>query len=101
MAVDPVALFEILSESSGHTDLVLKNLEYRETRSVQHYVVLEQTQAGVIVFSRKGEDWVAEALTGQDAVLRLPAIGIELPVSELYERVPLVPEQDGEERETA
>ena len=100
VAADPIVLFEILSESSGHTDLVLKNREYRETRSVQHYVVLEQVQAGVIVFSRKGEDWVSEALTGQDAVLHLPAIGIEVTVAELYEKVPLMPEQ-AEREETA
>ena len=78
LTADPVVLFEILSDSSGHTDLVLKNLEYRETPSVQHYVVLEEKQAGVIVFSRKGEDWVSEALSGDDALLRLPAIGIEV-----------------------
>ena len=88
----PSVIFEILSEGSGHTDLVLKNLEYRDTSSVQHYVVLEQTQAGVIVFSRKGEDWASEALSGRDAVLRLPAIGITVTLAGIYEDVPLTPE---------
>ncbi len=101
VAADPVVLFEILSESSSHTDLVLKNREYRETSSVQHYVVLEQTQAGAIVFSRKGEDWTSEVLNGNDAVLRLSAIGIALALAELYDDVPLSPEQDEDRTETA
>lgn len=96
---DPVVLFEVLSESSAHTDLVLKNLEYRGTSSVQHYVVLEQVQSGAIVFSRKGDDWISEALSAADAVLRLPAIGIEVTLAELYDGVPLAPDRqdDGAE----
>jgi Uma2 family endonuclease len=81
---DPVVVFEILSESTANTDLVLKNEEYRDTPSIQRYVILQQTHAGAIVFSRKGEDWVSDPLHGDDAVLRMPEIGVEIPLPELY-----------------
>ena len=91
---EPVVVFEILSPSSEHTDLVLKNEEYRATQSIQHHVVLEQTNAGALVFSRKGEDWVSEVVSGADGVLRLLAIGVEMRLAEVYEGIDLPPEQD-------
>lgn len=86
---DPTVIFEILSESTANTDLFEKNAEYRNTPSVQRYVILEQTHAAAIVFARRNEDWISEILAGGDAVLRLPEIGIEVPLAELYAGVGL------------
>jgi Uma2 family endonuclease len=90
---DPVAVFEILSPSTSHTDLVLKTAEYRATPSILHYVILEQTHAGAQVFSRRGADWIAETVRDAD-LLRLPEIGIEIPLPELYADVALEPDAD-------
>jgi len=90
---DPVVVFEILSPSTSHTDLVLKNAEYQATPSIKHYVILEQTHAGAQVFSRRGADWIAE-IVKDDEVLRLPGIGIEIPLPEIYANVALEPDTD-------
>ncbi len=87
VVTDPVVIFEVVSESSVTTDFVTKNAEYRATPSVQRYVVLQQTKAAAAVFSRKGDDWITDLLAGDDAVLRMPEIGIEIPLSEIYRRV--------------
>ncbi len=87
VVTDPVVIFEVVSESSVTTDFVTKNAEYRATPSVQRYVVLQQTKAAAAVFSRKGDDWVADLLASDDAVLRMPEIGIDIPLSEIYRRV--------------
>jgi Uma2 family endonuclease len=89
VVTDPVVVFEVLSDSTANTDLVEKNAEYRATPSIQRYVILEQTHAAGIVFVRKGEDWVSEIVAGDDAVLRLPEIGIEIPLTEIYADVEL------------
>jgi Uma2 family endonuclease len=81
---DPVVIFEILSESSATDDFVTKNAEYRATPSVRRYVVLQQAMAAAVVFSRKGDDWVTDLLTGDDAILRMPEIGLDIPLSEIY-----------------
>ena len=81
---DPVVVFEILSEGTAANDLVVKNAEYRATPSVQRYVVLQQIVAEAIVFSQRDGEWVPEMLGG-DAVLAMPEIGVELPLSEVYE----------------
>jgi Uma2 family endonuclease len=77
-------IFEVLSESSATDDFVTKNAEYRGTPSVARYVVLQQTQAAAVMFSRKGDDWVTDLLTGDDAILRMPEIGLDIPLSEIY-----------------
>ena len=85
---DPVVIFEVLSDGTAHDDLVVKNAEYRATPSVQRYVVLQQTHAGAIVFTRKGDDWVADTIVA-DGVLHMPEIGLDVPLSDVYADVVL------------
>lgn len=95
VVADPVVVFEVLSDGTANDDLVLKNAEYRATSSIRRYVVLQQTHAGATVFTRKGEDWTAEPLSGPEAVLRMPEIGVDIPLPELYVDVELVSMRDG------
>lgn len=87
---DPVVVFEILSPSTSDKDHFEKNLEYRDTPSIQRYVMLEQSRRGATVFSRAGDDWVGHVLTGGHD-LELPEVGITLPMLELYEGVTFSP----------
>jgi Uma2 family endonuclease len=87
---DPVVVFEILSPSTATTDHIVKNQEYRDTASIQRYVMLEQDQQAATVFTRAGDDWVGHVMSG-DVVLAMPEIGIEVPLAELYEGVELAP----------
>lgn len=92
---DPVVVFEILSPSTEHEDLVVKNAEYRATPSIRRYVVLEQGRIGGLAFVRKDDDWITEILDGKDAVLNLPEIGISIPMAELYADL-VLPAEDAE-----
>jgi Uma2 family endonuclease len=96
---DPVVVFEILSPGTASSDMIQKNAEYKATQSIQRYVVLEQTSAAGLAFMRKGDDWVTEVLTGPDAVLHLPEVGIEFPLAELYRDIDFA--ADGEARAEA
>jgi Uma2 family endonuclease len=80
---EPVVVFEVLSASTSSVDHVTKNEEYRATPSIRRYVILEQTQIAATVFARVGDDWIGHLVTG-DAVLAIPEIGVELPMSALY-----------------
>ena len=86
VVTDPVVVFEVLSPSTASIDSIVKNQEYRDTRSIQRYVMLEQDQQGAIVFGRAGDDWVGHVVAG-DVALAMPEIGVELPLAELYEGV--------------
>lgn len=79
----PVVVFESLSPTTSRTDRIEKLREYQATPSIQRYVILEQDSVAAMVFSRQGDEWIGHALTETD-VLRMPEIGIELPLADLY-----------------
>ena len=80
----PVIVFEVLSPSTARIDRIVKAREYQATASVRRYVMLEQDGFGATVYARQGDGWTHEILVG-DAILALPEIGVELPLSELYD----------------
>ena len=93
VVTDPVVVFEVLSESTSGNDLVVKNAEYSQTPSIERYVVLQQTSAAAIVFSHRGGEWATDLVAGDEAVLRMPELGIEIPLAEIYIGVAF-PDQD-------
>jgi len=98
-----VVVFEVLSPTSGRTDRIEKLREYQAVPSIRRYVILEHTSVGLVVHSRlNGEDpWIATPLTEAD-VLRMPEIGIEIPIAEFYEDTDLlVPSDPGASTGTA
>jgi len=83
-----VAVFEVVSPTSGRMDRIVKVREYAAVASIRRYVILESTSASLTVLERgqAGDPWITSVLT-QDDTLRIPEIGIEIPVAELYEDI--------------
>jgi Uma2 family endonuclease len=81
---DPVIVFEILGDGTSKTDLIDKNREYRATPSIHRYVILKQTHAAAIVFVRREQDWLSKIVTGDNASLHLPEIGIDVLLADVY-----------------
>jgi Uma2 family endonuclease len=81
-----VVVFEVLSPTSGQVDRIFKVREYHAVPTIRRYVILEYASIGLTVLARDGADhpWTAITLTADDT-LRMPEIGIEIPVAELYE----------------
>jgi Uma2 family endonuclease len=86
---DPVVVFEIISPSTSGVDRITKNQEYRDTPSIQRYVILEQDRQAATVFSRDHGDWAGHVIAG-DTELAMPEIGITVPLAELYAGVEVV-----------
>ncbi len=94
VVTEPVVIFEISSPSTATIDSVEKNREYRDTPSVQRYVMLAQDRQGGTMFTREGDDWVGHLMEA-DGTLAMPEIGVELPMSEIYDGITfLAPEPD-------
>ena len=81
-----VAVFEVLSPTSGRIDRIVKVREYRAVPSIRRYIILEYASMGLTVLSRAEgvHEWTATTLTADDT-LAMPEIGVETPVAELYE----------------
>jgi Uma2 family endonuclease len=86
-----VVVFEVLSATSGHIDRIDKLREYHAVPTILRYVILEYTGVGLTLHYRaNGNDpWIATALVNGD-VLRMPEIGIEVPIAEFYEGTDLL-----------
>jgi Uma2 family endonuclease len=82
--VAPTVVFEVLSPSTALTDQRVKPLDYAAVPSIQAYVLLEQQEPRVTV-RRRTREWAEEVVDGFRATLALPEVGVELPLSELYE----------------
>lgn len=86
LVTDPVVVFEILSPSTASTDLLVKNREYRDTPSIQRYVLLEQDRPGGLDFCRIRDQWFGR-VPDADAILDMPELGIAVPVAEFYDGI--------------
>ncbi len=98
---EPVVIFEIVSKSTAYTDRTVKNREYAGTASVRRYVMLEQRAIAGTMFVRTedGADWIGHMLDAS-AVLRMPEIGIDMPIDELYAGLDMTsdaPNEDGDD----
>ena len=92
-----VVVFEVASPSprSIHTDRVLKVREYAAVGSIRRYVIIESSSAGLSIMERGGggDPWTTSVLT-IDGILRMPEIGIDIPVAEIYEDVEFPDQED-------
>ena len=84
----PVAVIEILSDSTRRADLGEKRDAYLTIPSLKVLIFAESESPAVIVHRRKTEGGFAVvAHSGIDDVIPLPEIDASLPLAELYEQV--------------
>lgn len=90
-----IAVFAVVSPTSARIDRIVKVREYAAVPSIRRYVILESAIVGMTVFERDNahDQWRAMTLTGDDT-LRMPEIGIEIPVAELYDGIVLSDRED-------
>lgn len=78
-----LVVFEVLSPSTADRDLRWKRNAYTSLPSLTHYVVVAQDAWDVVVFARDS-DFAEQRLNGRDDVIAFPALGVTLPLSEIY-----------------
>jgi Uma2 family endonuclease len=96
-AQEPVAVFEVLSKSTGWIDQSLKLRDYDATPTIRYYVLIRQDERRAMVYlsDEDGRLGIQSAilLGGVDASIDIPAIGLALPFSVLYEGLNLASDQ--------
>jgi Uma2 family endonuclease len=86
----PVAIVEVLSPSSLALDFNVKAHEYMSLPSLEAYIVASQDEPRVWVWQRLQEGSgrafpkVPEELHGSDHSIHVHALGVSLPLSEIY-----------------
>ena len=84
---EPFAIVEVLSQDTRRIDEGEKKDAYLTIPSLCVYALIEQDAAAVVLYRRSEQGFVREVYEGLGAVLPLPEIEIELPLSEVYDGV--------------
>ena len=80
---DPIVVFEVLSPSNDKADRAWRYKAYTSVPSIQQYVVVEQNAVRVVVMNR-AENWVERITDDINGCVQLDAIGVTLPMAEIY-----------------
>jgi Uma2 family endonuclease len=85
---NPIAIAEILSDSTEKYDRGDKFRMYRTIPSFKEYILISQTAIQVEKFTKNGANqWVLSEYAGQDAKIVFDSFEFEISLAELYDRV--------------
>ena len=82
----PTLVVEVLSPSTENIDRREKRLNYRESATLEEYVIVAQVRREVTVF-RRANGWQGESCTEPSAVVAFRSIQQSMTVGEIYEDV--------------
>ena len=86
--MNPVVIIEVLSPSTEAVDRGRKFADYRKLPTLMEYVMISQHEPRVEVY-RLGlaGQWTLFEYIGLDIAVQFESLGVELPMSEIYQRV--------------
>ncbi|MBL7815481.1 MAG: Uma2 family endonuclease [Saprospiraceae bacterium] len=85
--IQPTLIIEVLSESTAKTDRREKLKEYSALPSVQYYLLIEQDERRVEMYSRDTEGWRFSIFEQPNDEINLPYLGISLSLQDIYENI--------------
>ena len=92
---NPAVIVEVLSRRTRRTDEGEKKDAYLSIPSLKLYLMVEQESPTIVAFRRDEQGgFVRQVYRELEAIISLPEIGTELPLTEVYDRVPFGPEPD-------
>ena len=83
----PELIIEVLSESTARTDRREKLKEYSDLPTVQYYLLIEQDEMRVEIYSRDTEGWRFSILDTPTDVIQLLHLGCTLALADIYENI--------------
>jgi Uma2 family endonuclease len=81
---DPVAVVEVLSPASEIFDRIYKWREYQRIASLRHYVLIEQKERRIEVWSRTAAGWERVTIESPADAIALDALDATLSLEALY-----------------
>jgi len=85
---DALVLFEVLSRSNTRADQAWRRKVYASVPNCQHYVTVSLKAVEVHVCNRS-DGWKRSAHTNLADALALPALGVSMPLADIYRWTPL------------
>jgi Uma2 family endonuclease len=89
---DALAIFEVLSKSNTKADQAWRRKVYASVPNCRHYVTVSLKLVEVVAYDRDTA-WKRRTVTDPAGSLALPAIGISMPLADIYRWTPLADPQ--------
>jgi Uma2 family endonuclease len=86
----PSFLVEVLSRSTETTDYGAKVREYLALPSLQTYAIIAQNERLVVLYERRGEQWLYRALSEGD--FEIPRLEMRLSLNSIYDNIVFEPQ---------
>ena len=86
---DPFLIVEILSPSTERHDRRVKLPAYRQIDTVQEILLIASDDRYAELHRRVGTQWITEILRGEDSVVTLSSVAVEIALRDLYEGIAL------------
>ncbi|MEO7329707.1 MAG: Uma2 family endonuclease [Minicystis sp.] len=91
--LNPQVIVEVLSKAAEAYDRGAKFAHYQRIASLAEYVLVSQAERRVDHYRRiESGQWILTVYEGDAAIIAFPALGCEVPLSELYEDTDLLDE---------
>lgn len=91
-ATNPTALFEVLSDSTEAYDRGMKADSFRRIPGLRAYAFLSQHSPHFELYERQEDgSWRYTEARGLESEIKIPCLGIDLNLTDLYERVEFSP----------
>lgn len=87
---DALVLFEVLSRSNTKADQAWRRKVYASVPNCQHYVTVSLKSAEVDAYDRD-TGWKKRSVAGLTSSIALPALGLSIPLADIYRWTPLGP----------
>jgi Uma2 family endonuclease len=91
---DALVLFEVLSRSNTKADQAWRRKVYASVPNCQHYVTVSLKSVEVDAYDRDSA-WKKRTVARLADALALPALGLSIPVADIYRWTPLGQQVDG------
>lgn len=88
IVTNPLLIVEVLSNSTKNYDKTDKFKYYRSIPEFQEYIMIDQYSFAVEQFTKRtAGQWIFQEYEGEDAILKLDSIDLEISLRDIYERV--------------
>jgi Uma2 family endonuclease len=85
---DALVLFEVLSRSNTKADQAWRRRVYASVPNCRHYVTVSLKAVEVVAYDRESS-WRQRSLVRLEDALELPALGLAIPIADIYRWTPL------------
>ncbi len=85
--MNPLVIFEVISDSTEKYDRYGKFKKYKTIPTFQEYVLVEQNMPVVEVYLKNGAIWQSTTYIGLEETVTLQSIGCDLKMSTIYKKV--------------